>query len=177
MEDLARVSASAGLRFLDYFIKINDAAKNEILKLISAQLAEHPNLSDKEIEKEAEHVYLHLTYGVINMFTRKIASSIGSKDALEVYRQVDKRAGTPAFNLIRQAIELQFNKSIDIGQISDCVKSLRGNEVCLRILKEMIIQHIYLFPVDYKEKQQLSELLGISVKGQRWMDIKKVGKG
>ncbi|MBN7820067.1 TIR domain-containing protein [Bowmanella yangjiangensis] len=177
MEDLAKVSASAGLRFLDYFIKINDAAKNEILKLISAQLAEHPNLSNKEIEKEAENVYLHLTYGVINAFTRKIASSIGSKDALEVYRQVDKRAGTPAFNLIRQAIELQFNKSIDIDQISECVKSLHGNEVCLRILKEMIIQHIYLFPVDYKEKQQLSELLCISVQGQRWMDMKKAGKG
>lgn len=177
MEDLVKVSASAGLRFLDYFIKINDAAKNEILKLISAQLAEHPNLSNKEIEKEAENVYLHLTYGVINGFTRKVASSIGSKDALEVYRRVDKLAGTPAFNLIRQAIELQFNKSIDIVQISECVKSLRGNEVCLRILKEMIIQHIYLFPVDYKEKQQLSELLSISVQGQRWMDMKKTGKG
>ncbi|WP_334313541.1 type I restriction endonuclease [Psychrosphaera algicola] len=40
----------------------------------------------------------------------------------------------------------------------------------------MVIQHIYLFPVDYKEKQQLSHLLGISVQGQRWMDTKKQGK-
>ena len=85
-------------------------AKNEIVKLISNHLSEHPNLSNKEIEKQAENAYLHLTYGVINSFTRKIASSIGSKEALEVYREMEKNVGTPAFLLIRQAIELQFNK-------------------------------------------------------------------
>tara|TARA_R110000796_G_C14570604_1_gene435722 strand:- start:5340 stop:7868 length:2529 start_codon:yes stop_codon:yes gene_type:complete len=177
IEDLAKTGANTGLRFLEYFIKITDTAKNEIVKLISNHLSEHPNLSNKEIEKQAENAYLHLTYGVINSFTRKIASSIGSKEALEVYREMEKNVGTPAFLLIRQAIELQFNKSINIEHISNCVKDLKDNQVCLRILKEMVIQHVYLFPVNYKEKQQLSHLLGISVQGQRLMDTKKTGKG
>ena len=177
MEELAKTGANAGLRFLEYFIKISDAAKKEIVKLISTHLSEHPNLTNREIEKQAENAYLHLTYGVINGITRKIASSVGSKEALEVYREMEKNVGTPAFHLIRQAIELQFNKSINIEHISSCVKQLKDNQVCLRILKEMVIQHIYLFPVDYKEKQQLSHLLGISVQGQRWMDTKKTGKG
>jgi len=177
MEELAKTGASAGLRFLEYFIKISNTAKKEIVKFISTHLSEHPNLTNKEIEKQAETAYLHLTYGVINGITRKIASSVGSKEALEVYREMEKNVGTPAFQLIRQAIELQFNRSINIEQISSCVKQLRDNQVCLRILKEMVIQHIYLFPVGYREKQQLSHLLGISVQGQRWMDTKKVGKG
>ncbi|MCF2918273.1 toll/interleukin-1 receptor domain-containing protein [Pseudoalteromonas sp. Cn5-37] len=177
MEELAKTGANAGLRFLEYFIKISDTAKKEIVKLISTHLSEHPNLTNREIEKQAENAYLHLTYGVINGITRKIASSVGSKEALEVYREMETNVGTPAFHLIRQAIELQFNKSINIEHISSCVKQLKDNQVCLRILKEMVIQHIYLFPVDYKEKQQLSHLLGISVQGQRWMDTKKTGKG
>lgn len=177
IEDLAKTGANTGLRFLEYFIKITDTAKNEIVKLISNHLSEHPDLSNKEIEKQAENAYLHLTYGVINSFTKKIASSIGSKEALEVYREMEKNVGTPAFLLIRQAIELQFNKTINIEHISNCVKDLKDNQVCLRILKEMVIQHIYLFPVNYKEKQQLSHLLGISVQGQRLMDTKKTGKG
>ena len=41
----------------------------------------------------------------------------------------------------------------------------------------MVIQHIYMFPVEYKEKQQLSHLLGISIQGQRLMDSRKIGKG
>lgn len=177
MEDLARTGANAGLRFLEYFIKMSDMAKNEIIKLISNHLSEYPNLTNREIEKQAETAYLHLTYGIINGVTRKIASSIGSKEALEVYRDMEKKIGTPAFLLIRQAIELQFNKSISIEHISNCVKELKDNQVCLRILKEIVIQHIYMFPVEYKEKQQLSQLLGVSVQGQRIMDMKKIGKG
>jgi hypothetical protein len=41
----------------------------------------------------------------------------------------------------------------------------------------MVVQHTYMFPVDYVEKQKLAEMLGISVKGQRLMDFKKIGKG
>ena len=176
MEDLAKTGAFAGLRFLEYFIKISDTAKKEIIKLISTHLLEHPNISNKEIEKQAENAYLHLTYGIINGVTRKIASSIGSKEALEVYREMESKVGTPAFNLIRQAIELQFTKTVNIDHITSCIKELQDNQVCLRILKEMVIQHIYMFPVEYKEKQQLSHLLGISIQGQRLMDSRKIGK-
>ena len=88
MEELAKTGVNSGLRFLEYFIKISDTAKNEIVKLISNHLSEHPNLTNREIEKQAENAYLQLTYGVINGVTRKIASSIGAKEALEVYRQL-----------------------------------------------------------------------------------------
>ncbi|MDC2890370.1 hypothetical protein [Psychrosphaera algicola] len=47
-------------------------------------------MTNREIEKQAENAYLHLTYGVINGITRKIASSVGSKEALEVYREMEK---------------------------------------------------------------------------------------
>ncbi len=177
MEELAKTGACAGLRFLEYFIKISDTAKKEIVKLISNQLSEHPNLTNKEIEKHAETAYLHLTYGVINGVIRKIASSIGSKEALEVYREMERNVDTPAFHLISQSIELQFSKDINIERITNCVGALKDNKVCLRILKEMVIQHIYMFPVDFKEKQKLSHLLGISIRGQQLMDNRKIGKG
>jgi hypothetical protein len=120
---------------------------------------------------------MHLTYGVINGVIRKIGSSIGSKEALEIYSLIEENENTPAFSLIKQAIELQFNKSLSIESVEVCAKKLHDNPVCIRILKEMIIQHTYMFPVGYKEKQQLSAILGISIQGQRVMDIKKIGKG
>lgn len=177
LSELADTGASSGLRFLEYFLKISDAAKNEIIKFINSQLAEHPNTTNQEIEKHAEHTYMHLTYGVINGVVRKIASSIGSKEALEIYSSLAEAKETPAFLLIKQAIELQFHKAIYIDSVRDCSEKLQNNPVCQRILREMVIQHIYMFPVDYKEKQQLSALLGISVKNQRQMDRSKLGKG
>jgi hypothetical protein len=177
MIDLANSGVTSGLRFLEYFITISDAAKNEIVKLIVNHLSEQPDLTDQEVERDAETVYMHLTYGVINGVLRKIASSIGSKEAHSIYAKLEKRSGTPAASLIRLSIELQFKKTLNIDSVSDCQNKLRGNTVCTRILKEMIIQHIYMFPVEYKEKQKLSSLLGISVKGQRLMDQRQAGKG
>lgn len=177
LSQLAESGASTGLRFLEFFIKISDAAKKEIINLISTHLAEHPNLTDQEIEKYAEDAYVHLTYGVINSVIRKIASSIGSKEALEIYSLLDEKSGTPAYTLIKQAIELQFNKKLKIESVKSCAEKLHSNPVCMRILKEMIVQHIYMFPVEYKEKQQLSSLLGISVQGQYLMDQQKAVKG
>jgi len=177
MIDLATSGVSSGLRFLEFFIRISDSAKNEIVKLIANHLSQQPDLTDQEIERGAETAYMHLTYGVISGVLRKIASSIGSQEAYSIYKRIEEKSATPAVSLIRISIDLQFNKNMDIRRVSDCVESLKDNPVCTRILKEMIVQHIYMFPVEYKEKQKLSSLLGISIKGQRQMDLRKAGKG
>lgn len=176
MVDLATSAVSSGLRFLEYFISISDAAKNEVVKVIINHLADKPNLTDKEIERDAEIAYMHLTFGVINGVLRKIASSVGSKEARSIYRTLEANAGTPAVSLIRLSIDLQFDKALDFERVEECSEILKDNAVCTRILKEMVVQHIYMFPVSYKHKQKLSSLLGLSVQGQRLMDRQKTGK-
>lgn len=173
LAELANNGIMSGLRFLSYFIAITDVAKNEIIKVISAHLSENPNLTDKEVEKFAENAYLHMTYGVINGMIRKIATSVGSKEAMQIYDSIASKNATPALQLLKQAIELHFNKRIDVKSISKCVDDLSGNFVCSRILRELVVQHIYMFPVEYQEKQQLSRLLGLSVKGQQLIEQKQ----
>ena len=97
------------LRFLKYFIAISDVAKNEIVKVISTHLLENPELSNDEVEKYAENAYLHLTYGVINSVVRKIATSVGSKEAMEIYRSIEEKESTPAMLLLKQSIELHLH--------------------------------------------------------------------
>ncbi|MDG2942084.1 TIR domain-containing protein [Exercitatus varius] len=168
--DLARGGIESGLRFLDYFISLTDMSKNEIIKVIETNLAENPKLSNNQIKEFAEKAYLHMTYFVINGLLRKISSSIGSKDARQIYQLIEERKPTPAIMLIRQSIDIHFTKKIDIKSLALINEKLKDNPVCLRILKEIVLQHIYMFPVKYQEKQQLSELLGISLKGQQFAE-------
>ncbi|MGJ8694196.1 MAG: toll/interleukin-1 receptor domain-containing protein [Thalassotalea sp.] len=174
---LADSGISAGLRFLNYFIKLSDTAKNEIIKIISLQLLEHPNLPNTDIESNAQGAYLQLTYGVINALVKKISSAIGSSEAAEIYQALEEQTQTPAHTLIKQSIELQFKRRVDIKSIEKTVAKLYDNPVCVRIIKEMVVQHVYMFPVEYKIKQQLAELLDISVQGQRILDKQAKGKG
>lgn len=169
--------SATGLRFLNYFINLTDLSKEEVLNHIEVQLREHPNITDERVQKIAKDVYLHLTYRVINGIIRKIASSIGSKEAYEIYDTLEENEGTPSVLLLNEAISMHYSKTLNIEKIKAASQELRSNPVCFRILREMVIQHTYMFPVEYKVKQQLSKVLGISVKGQRLLDRRTEGKG
>ena len=127
------------------------------------------------MEQAAETVYLENTYRVGGVI-RKISGAIGSKEAMEIYSRIEEASGTQAAHLIKLSIEFQFKRKLDIESVKACHEKLKNNAVCLRILKEMVIQHIYMFPVEYKVKQQLSSAIGLSVKGQRMLDIRKEAK-
>ncbi|MDR3432060.1 MAG: hypothetical protein P4L95_09200 [Rouxiella aceris] len=174
---LANQGSITGLRFLDYFIELSDVAKNEVVNLIGKSLQDHPNVTNEQINKQAANIFQHLTYGIINGVIRKIASSIGSKQAAEIYKKISEETPSPALILLDQAISLQFNRDVDFNKLNTSVTMLKPNPVCTRILKEMVIQHTYMFPVNFREKQQLSEMLDISIKQQRIMDAQKRAKG
>lgn len=176
--DLADHGTSAGLRFLKYFLGISDTAKSEVIKLIAAQLADHPNLTNQEVQQQAESTYLFFSYNVISALIRKIASSIGSKEASEIYLKLAKTNNTPAIELVRLAIELQFERktNFSVNSVEQTLTKLGNNPTCIRLLKEMVINHIYMYPVPYQEKQKLSKLLNISMQRQRLMDQRKRAK-
>ncbi len=174
---LAEGGIEAGLRFLDFFIAISDFSKKEIIEFIKNGVDEHPNEDNNVLSMKAEHIFLQMTYGVINVILRKIASSIGSKEAIEIYSELGKTKNTPAYALLTQAIELQYTRNLNIKSVEKTLIKLQNNPVCIRILKEIILQHIYMFPVEYKVKQQLSSKLGFDMKLQRRMDARKIGKG
>lgn len=173
---LAQHGAFCGLRFLHFFIDVSDSVKKEVQKYVKAVIAENPQQTNSEIQENAINHFVSMTYGVINMTIRKIATSIGSKEASVIYESLNTSEQTPALILLNQAINLHFTRQLDFSSVSETHSKLKNNPVCLRILKEIVIQHTYMFPVGYKEKQRLASLLNLSVTAQRLMDRKKIGK-
>jgi hypothetical protein len=176
LAELAENGTNTGLRFLDYFIEISGSAKSEIIKMLIGLLDESPHLSNVEMESHATKAYYHMVYGVINGVIKKIASSIGSKEAFIIYEELEKQIQSPAVTLIKQAIDLQFNRIINFDELEKTTFKLRNNAVCLHMLKNIVFQHSYMFSTDIREKQKIENLFGISVKKQLLLDKKKIGK-
>ncbi|MFI8750619.1 hypothetical protein ACIGG6_11550, partial [Vreelandella lionensis] len=174
--DLVKEGFDTGLRFLSYFLSISDASKGEVIKIIEHVLQENPRVSDKDLEKEAKHTYMLLTYGVIFGVLRKISSSMGGVEVEEVCRIVEEESGTPAVKLINQSIHLHFHKRLDFKRITELQKEFRSNPTCKRILRENVIQHTYMFPVEYKDKQKIAQSLNVSMQSQRRIESAKGGK-
>ena len=178
LTNLAQQGILTGLRFLQYFITLSEQFQSEILEFIQQNLREHPSITNEEIEKNAENIYLQATYGVIYSVLRKIAMSIGSREALSIYKNIVNDAETgkaiPANLLIYQSIQLSFgSKSLNISNLQETYSKIKDNPVCVRLLKELVIQHTYMFPVNYQTKQQISALLNLSFKTQVLMDKQK----
>ena len=166
LEELASQAYGVGLRFLQYFINISDVSKDEVVKIIENLLEKNPNVDNAVLEKEARNIFLFITYGAIYGVLRKVSAAVGSREAEKIYRNLEDRFPTPAVKLINQAIYLQFNKSLDTKALSDLSEEFRKNPTCIRILREFVVQHIYMFPVDYRKKQQVAQTLNIPVADQ-----------
>lgn len=171
--EMAEEAYGVGLRFLQCFLSASEASKEEVIKMIEHMLKENPRVDNRELEKEARSTFLLLTYGVIYGVLRKIAASCGSKEATEIYEEIERTTKTPAVKLINLAIQLQFEKKLDERRLSELSHEFESNITCDRILKEIVIQHIYMHHVQYKDKQRIAEILNIPVAGQRALELQR----
>jgi hypothetical protein len=171
LQSLAETGADAGLRSLNYIISLFEDSKDNLVEIIEKKIAE-PNLTKEQISYKSKHAFMLISYGIINGIVRKIASAIGSRDAISIYGELEDMKGTPAYQLIKIAVQLQHQKFLDMKSIKKAKEELESNLVAIRILKEMVIQHIYLFPVEAEKQQQLARMLNIKEKTQQIMRLK-----
>ena len=167
---MVQSATDSGLRLLQSFIEISDVSRDEIIKTIEDILKENPDTQTEDIEKRARDAFLFLTYGFIFAVLARISASIGSREADEIYDELEKSNPTPAIQIINQAITLQFKKKLDFKKLKQLNRGFKSNPICERILKQIVVQHIYMFPVNYRDKQKLSEALKLPMQTQRLMD-------
>ena len=96
---------------------------------------------------------------------KKIADSIGSKEATEIYSLLSQEKNTVALKLINEEILLNFSKNFSPSRVESLKNTFSGNEIATLILREIILNYLEMFPVEYKEKQRVANILGINMKG------------
>lgn len=173
MTHLLRETYGCGLRFLQFFIELSDMAKEGVIKTISHEMRENPLQTNLAIEKEAKSTFLSMTFVAIYAVLKKMASSTGCAEAEEIYKSLEDEISSPAIKIINQAITLDFHKKIDFKALGELADEFKGNAVCDRILKEIVMQHVYMFPVDYKDKQKISSCLNVPMERLQLQDVNK----
>ena len=96
----------------------------------------------------------------------KIAHSIGYDKIIEMADIVNNKTNTEASKLINISIHTWYKKELDIDEIRKLNDEFSDNQFAQRILKDIVIQHLYMHKVDYREKQRLSSILNLPIEGQ-----------
>ena len=182
LRELFEVGQGVGLRLLKSFMEKMDNDRVDLedyIRLMLEQISkkEKMNLSAQRIEKEAKRFIDQLLYSVIFGWLRKIVDSLGYDQLIEIADDVSNKNKSVVSKLINLYIHTWYTKKLNFQKISSIYKDLKDdkNYQAIYILKDIVCRHIYMHPIDYKDKQKIGQLLGLSVRHQVVVQ-KKIGK-
>ena len=164
IKSLIRESYEATFRFLNYFIETTEAIKSEVIDCLEWMISQDEKFDAEVVEKKAKDLFIKLNYYLIFGTIVRIAESVGTQAAIEICHELNEEIDSPAINLVTITMELQFLKKIDHKMISTVFQKNDNNPVVQRILKEIVVRHTYLHPVDYRVQQKLAAALDIPSK-------------
>lgn len=168
LNELLQSAILSGLRFMNFFIEFIEDAEDELVDMISKAVSTSDKpLSPSQADNLAKSVYTRLCYGGVISIILKIASAIGHKKVLSLIRAIEKKyEGYVSIELVSIALELEFSSSIPRTKIEAIYKGISGNVVADRILKEIVVNHLYLNYIDRADKQWIASKLGIPLSTQ-----------
>ena len=179
LADLARSGYGTGLRSLSFWLDFTKRRRSALVAWIAGiLLREDSRPQDEEkLRNKAGKIYLSLCYEVSREVLKRIANSLGAKELLEIFEVLEREEPeSVAVRLVNIAIRMEFTKTIPKRQIDALNEKLHANPIAGMLLKELVVQHLYLNEVEFGDKQWISSKLGIPMRSQRRLEGIKVAK-
>ncbi len=163
--DLALASYQLGLRALRAILLSAEHNIDELRTFIARVIQEKRVLEDPEdLAHETDKVLLSLTRDVAFGIVKRISQAVGLEELEETYRETLDRAGAPLpVKIIDYAIKLDHFARFPRAELERITGDLRKNPFTLRLVRDLTADYMYLFPVDFRERQYIGDTLKIQV--------------
>ncbi|HEU5141282.1 MAG TPA: metallophosphoesterase [Bacillales bacterium] len=158
-----------GLRALNTFLIFMDRNVENIVEEVQAIIKEKELEDRKDIENLSKRLIFGLCCGVSFQFIKKISSAVGTKNLEGPLNKILKKHDTIAVELIDISIKLDHVKKLpynDIKSLKEVTKESK-NVMSYSLLRQLVIDHLYMFEVGYQDKQKICNTLDISMEKQR----------
>lgn len=168
LKGLTLAAYESGLKFLSYFINETESNQEHIINIIQNLIRKNASKSNEQITKLAREFFLFLCYTIIYSVLNKIKESIGTNKLMLIFEEITaENIESPAIQLLQIAIHLEFKKEIPRKEIEQFYFRYKNDQIIIRLVQEIVIQHLYLNHIDHTERQWLSSKLGLPIETQR----------
>jgi len=162
--DIIDEVSSLGLRSLHSLLNKFD----EYIDTIKEEVKSEIDKKNIEIKQDKEQVVDRLisefTEMLVAVFIKKISDSMSSKTLFLISKELVNKKNTISIKLIDIAIKLNFQNEIDIKEIMGLDKEFENNYLAKRMLRFLVVEHLYKFYVPFDKKQGICDQLGINMK-------------
>jgi hypothetical protein len=115
-------------------------------------------------------LFFSLTEAMIFGLLKRISHAVSAVELVPTYREILNANPTSSFKLADMSVKLDTLK-LPTKEVIALSEEFQENLLCKHLLRKLVVHHIYLFPTDYKTKQQICEPLGIPIKQSRGIDV------
>lgn len=160
--EIAKTCHNLGLRSLSMVFEGIRKDQFMLLEEMSHEVTRrHPDLTQSEIRERARDgitglVYM-LSYGLIS----RIARAVGSRDLSKTYDRLLSQNRTAAYVLIDASLRLDNSDQFPEITIRQVAEEVEGSPLVISVLRQLVVHHFQLFPVDFRTKQSISQKLDI----------------
>ncbi len=148
------------------FIELNENI-DALVSLVSIYMKKYETVDDDKTERRARVVLFNL-YSLITLaLLKKIASSIGSEYLSETYREILESYDCTSVHLVDITIKLDFYPAFPINEIQALKKRSSNNNLALYVLQRLVVDHLYMFETDFKDRQRICTILKIPMSTQQ----------
>lgn len=156
-----------GLRSMNSFFSALEGHTDRVVSEIK-RIIDKKKIVDKEkVEEIARKVLFTFCYIISYGFIRKVAGCVGSEKLSQTFGEVVERNPATSFRLVNIAIELDYFVAFPWTSVKTLQKKLSDNTLGETILRRLVINYLYMFPVEYKERQRICDKIGIPMITQR----------
>ena len=168
LEEIFMNAMNVHLRILSYFFEIikGENEQKDILDFISERLrlleeseGGNKKLSKDVLRKNARSIFWNLNFFVVFGNIYKIVHSLGSDKLTEIVNKVCDEVNTPASFMVKHGILMEYNKNIQIKELTRGINEKGFSEIAKKATKLMVVNHCSIHQVNYRDRQRIETLL------------------
>ena len=171
IEEIFKEAMYVYLRVLSSFFEVikSEDEQKDIIDFISERLRKiieekEKKPSDKKLKRISRIIFWNLNFFVVYGIFDKIIHSLGSDKLTEIVKKVCDKMDTPASFLVKHGILMWYKKNLQINEFAKRINEKDFSEIAKRVIKLMVVNHCSLHSIDYKDRQRIKNILGISEK-------------
>lgn len=175
--NVVNAAYQVGLRTLKMYHTLMIDCKNDIIEHVKKIITDKyvkdkyeewdPVLNKEIVTKSVQDVIIGLSYISSLAIIRRVSSSVGDENLKVTYDKILEAQPYNSYKLINLSIDMNYPQ-IPFEKLKQYSIDFKNNKMCHMLLRDILINHMYKFDVDYKMKAKISELnLGIDIKQQR----------
>ncbi|WP_151958933.1 NACHT domain-containing protein [Acinetobacter junii] len=166
LSDILMVAYDNGLKVLNFYLNIFKDTENDLKEFIKSIVSDKGEISTEEAKKVAEKIIHQICFSICMYIIQLISKSTAHSQLLEISEKLTEQRDTPAYFLVDLYSRLIIQKELPKSLIKKIKKENENNPLVYSLLKQLVVGHLYLHNVDYREKQWIQDNINVKVADQ-----------